>query len=81
MRVPEYPLQKWASRAHPDWRRELCHATMNFRKFVTKRSRAMRSEEEVFEIIERLKPYRGENGTHWDGDLKDQPHASDLDWR
>jgi len=30
-------------------------------------------------MIERLKPYRGENGTHWNGELKDQPYASDLD--
>jgi hypothetical protein len=35
-----------------------------------------KSEEEAFEIIERLKPYLGGNGSQWDGESKDQSHAS-----
>jgi hypothetical protein len=36
------------------------------------------SEEEAFEIIERLKPYLKENGEQWDRESEDQPHVSDL---
>jgi hypothetical protein len=40
-----------------------------------------KSEEEAFEIIERLKPYLGGNGSPWDGESKDQSHASHPDSR